>query len=290
MGVTIAPRTEQSLRPNEELLKRRPACREDGTNRDPDYASRQMSTDSDAQLTIDQLAQQTGMTVRNIRAHQSRGLLPPPEVRGRTGFYGAEHIARIELVRELQADGFNLELISRLLANAEGSSSEVLRFTRALHEPFADEEPQIVEVGDLAKRWGGGDPALLRRAEKLGLLRPLGDGRYEEVSPRLARAGSELAALGITTEQALDVASRLRRHADSAARTFVELFLDAVWKPFEEAGRPEERWAEVSDALERLRPLASESLLAIFQLAMSDAAEKGFGRELQKMRSGSKRR
>ena len=27
-------------------------------------------------LTIDQLAQQTGMTVRNIRAHQSRGLLP----------------------------------------------------------------------------------------------------------------------------------------------------------------------------------------------------------------------
>jgi DNA-binding transcriptional MerR regulator len=249
-----------------------------------------MSTDSDAQLTIDQLAQQTGMTVRNIRAHQSRGLLPPPEVRGRTGFYGPEHIARIELIRELQADGFNLELISRLLANAEGSSSEVLRFTRALHEPFADEEPQIVEVGELAKRWGGGDPALLRRAEKLGLLRPLGDGRYEEVSPRLARAGSELAALGISTEQALDVVSRLRRHADSAARTFVELFLDAVWKPFEEAGRPEERWAEVSDALERLRPLASESLLAIFQLAMSDAAEKGFGRELQKMRSGSKRR
>jgi DNA-binding transcriptional MerR regulator len=240
-----------------------------------------MSPDAEAQLTIDQLAQRTGMTVRNIRAHQSRGLLPPPEVRGRTGFYGPEHIARIELIRELQADGFNLELISRLLANAEGSSSEVLRFTRALHEPFADEEPQIVEVGD---------PALLRRAEKLGLLRPLGDGRYEEVSPRLARAGAELAALGITTEQALDVVSGLRRHADSQARIFVDLFLDAVWKPFEEAGRPEERWAEVSDALERLRPLASESVLAIFQLAMSDAAEKAFGRELQKLRSASKRR
>jgi DNA-binding transcriptional MerR regulator len=60
-------------------------------------------------LTIDELAQRTGMTVRNIRAHQSRGLLPPPEVRGRTGYYGAEHVARIELIRELQADGFNLE-------------------------------------------------------------------------------------------------------------------------------------------------------------------------------------
>ena len=33
----------------------------------------------DADLTIDQLAQRTGMTVRNLRAHQSRGLLLPPE-------------------------------------------------------------------------------------------------------------------------------------------------------------------------------------------------------------------
>lgn len=58
---------------------------------------------ADADLTIDQLAQRTGMTVRNLRAHQSRGLLPPPEVRARTGFYGVEHVARIELIKELQA-------------------------------------------------------------------------------------------------------------------------------------------------------------------------------------------
>jgi DNA-binding transcriptional MerR regulator len=249
-----------------------------------------MPDGGDSQLTIDQLAQRTGMTVRNLRAHQSRGLLPPPEVRGRTGYYGAEHVARVELIKELQADGYNLDLIRRLLQNAEGSSSEVLRFTRALHEPFADEEPQVVDGADLARRWGTDDVELLRRAEKLGLLRDLGDGRYEEVSPRLTRAGAELAALGVATERALDVVARLRRHADSAAKTFVELFLEAVWKPFEEAGRPEERWAEVSDALERLRPLASESMLAVFQMAMSDAAEKGFGREIQRMRSSSKRR
>ena len=36
-------------------------------------------------LTIDELAQRTGLTTRNIRAYQSRGLLPPPEVRVRTG-------------------------------------------------------------------------------------------------------------------------------------------------------------------------------------------------------------
>jgi hypothetical protein len=42
----------------------------------------------DGDLTIDELAQRTGMTVRNIRAHQSRGLLPPPEVRGARGTTG----------------------------------------------------------------------------------------------------------------------------------------------------------------------------------------------------------
>src|SRR4028118_1034394 len=61
-------------------------------------------------MTIDELARETGMTVRNLRAHQSRGLLPPPEVRGRTGYYGREHVDRVEPIKELQADGVTLQL------------------------------------------------------------------------------------------------------------------------------------------------------------------------------------
>jgi DNA-binding transcriptional MerR regulator len=235
---------------------------------------------TDDALTIDELARRTGMTVRNIRAHQSRGLLPPPHVRGRTGYYDPEHVARIELIRELQADGFNLESIRRLLEGAGGSSGEVLRFTRALRAPFEDEAPQVVSGDELGERWGAADPSLLAKAERLGLVRPLGDDKYEEPSPRLARASAELAALGVPPETALEVAARVRRHAEGVARAFVELFLDEVWKPFEQAGRPTERWPEVREALERLRPLAAESLLAIFQITMSEAVEDAFGREL----------
>jgi DNA-binding transcriptional MerR regulator len=235
---------------------------------------------TDDALTIDELARRTGMTVRNIRAHQSRGLLPPPDVRGRTGYYDFEHVARIELIRELQADGFNLESIRRLLEGAGGSSGEVLRFTRALRAPFEDEAPQVVSGDELGERWGAADPRLLAKAERLGLVRPLGDDKYEEPSPRLARASAELAALGVPPETALEVAARVRRHAEGVARAFVELFLDEVWKPFEQAGRPTERWPEVREALERLRPLAAESLLAIFQITMSEAVEDAFGREL----------
>ncbi len=243
-----------------------------------------------ADLTIDQLAQRTGMTVRNIRAHQSRGLLPPPEVRARTGFYGAEHVARIELIKELQADGLPLEVIKRMVEQTGGSDAALLRFTRGVREPFGTEEPQVVELEQLAEVFGP-DPALLAKAQRLGIVRPLGPGRFELVSPRLAEAGAELRALGIPGEEALDVVAKLRRLTDSAAKTFVALYLEAVWKPFDRDGRPEERWTEVHESMERLRPLAADAVLAVFTIAMGDAVEEAFGRELARaFGDGGKRR
>jgi DNA-binding transcriptional MerR regulator len=236
-----------------------------------------------AELTIDELAQRTGMTVRNIRAHQSRGLLPPPDVRGRTGYYGPEHVARLELVKEMQAQGFNLEAIRRLIEASPGASEEPLRFARAVAEPYLEETPEVVTAAELAERWGTSDPKLLRRATKLGFLRPLGDGRFEDVSPRLARAGAELHALGVPTDVALDLAAKVRRHADGVAETYVKLFIEQVWQPFEAAGAPEERWPEVRAALERLRPLAADTLLAVFAVAMADASDAAFGREIEKL-------
>ena len=79
-------------------------------------ATSQTDTDpagAEGGLTIEQLAAEVGMSVRNIRNHQSRGLLPAPEVRARVGYYDAEHVARLRLILDLQADGFNLAAIER---------------------------------------------------------------------------------------------------------------------------------------------------------------------------------
>jgi DNA-binding transcriptional MerR regulator len=243
-------------------------------------------------MTIDELARRTGMTVRNIRAHQSRGLVSAPEVRGRTGYYGDEHVARIELIREMQAEGLNLAAIRRMLEGAGDSSSEILDFTRALRAPFENEEPEILSVGEIAERWGADEdpaPETLARAEKLGVMRDLGEGRYEVISPRLMRAGGELAQLGVSPRVALDVVENVRRHAQGVSRTFIDLFIREIWEPFEAAGRPEEDWPKVVDALERLRPLASDALLAIFQVAMSEATEQAFARTLQRDRRDGER-
>src|ERR1700683_5862971 len=71
-----------------------------------------------AELTIEQLAGEVGMSVRNIRNHHSRGLLPAPEVRARVGYYSAEPVVRLGLILDLQADGFNLTAIERLLSGS----------------------------------------------------------------------------------------------------------------------------------------------------------------------------
>lgn len=243
--------------------------------------------DEDGHLTIDELARRIGMTVRNIRAHQSRGLLPAPEVRGRTGYYGPDHVARLELIKELQADGFNLDLIRRMLAGAGGSSKEVLRFKQALGRPFGSgEQPRQVDLLELAEEWGTTDVALLEKSVQVGLLRRREDGSFEQLSPRLAAHGRELARLGIPLERQLDIIGLVREHADRIAETYIELFLRAVWAPFEEAGQPAERWTEVQESLERLHPLAAESVVAVFGLAMSSAVEAEFGRQATRLWGG----
>lgn len=238
-------------------------------------------TDERERLTIEELAARTGMTVRNIRAHQSRGLLPAPEIRGRTGFYGAEHVTRLELISEMQADGFNLRAIKRLVDVSDGSGEELLGFKRALMAPFEQESPEFIEQSDLNERWGRLDGKLLAKAQRLGLLRPLGEGRFEVPSPTLYRAGEELLALGVEPRTVLAIAEQVVRRAEAVSKDFIELFLEAVWKPFVEAGRPEEEWPRVREALERLRPLASEAVLATFQRAMTQGVERAFGRELE---------
>ena len=233
-------------------------------------------------MTIRELAERTGMTVRNIRAHQTRGLLPPPVVRGRTGYYNEEHVARIELTKEMQADGLNLEAIRRVLDSGDGSASAIFDFTRALRAPFEDEAPEIFEAEELAAIWGGEvDPDLIRRGEALGVFRALPGGRIEAISPRLLRAAAELAKLGIGPEGTIDTAEKLRKHADGVARVFVELFVHEIWEPFDRAGRPERDWPRMSEALERMRPLAAGALLATFQIAMGEAIERQSERTLR---------
>src|ERR1035437_7244996 len=105
-------------------------------------------------LTVEQLAAEVGMSVRNIRNHHTRGLLPPPEVRARVGYYNAEHVARLRLILDLQADGFNLTAIERLLSGSDGLAERLLGLRRAVTTPFEAEAPEMITAAALLDRFG----------------------------------------------------------------------------------------------------------------------------------------
>jgi DNA-binding transcriptional MerR regulator len=98
-----------------------------------------MTPPAEERLTIGELAAAAGMTVRNVRNHQARGLIGPPRLEARTGYYGAEHLERLQLIRAMQAEGFNLEAIRCLLGGAA--------------------EPPPVAAADLAERCGVSEAA-----------------------------------------------------------------------------------------------------------------------------------
>jgi DNA-binding transcriptional MerR regulator len=236
----------------------------------------------EADLTVEQLAYETGMSVRNIRNHQSRGLLPPPEVRARVGYYGPEHVARLRLIQEMQGEGFKLSAISRLIGEHGADADRFVGLRQAVTAPFATEAPEVYDRAELVEKFGADDDRLIEKAKKLGLLVDIGDQRYEAPSPALIRAAEEVLAMGIELPAALAAIEKLSRNAQSSARTFVELFVDKVWKPFDDAGRPEEGWEEIIDAIGRLRPLAFDALNATFRLTLTAEIEKTFGEVLER--------
>lgn len=242
-----------------------------------------MTAQASGELTIDELARESGMTARNIRAHQSRGLLPPPAVRARTGFYGPEHLARIRLIQDMQAQGFNLKAIERLLALGAGGGSEgALEFERALLQPFGSEQAEVVSEEDLSSTFG--DPVdrdLLASAEEIGAIRAVGEGMWEVPSPTLLRAAGELTELGIPLKHALAVGDAILKHTSAIAREFVRLFVQDVLDPLRAGGEiGEADLVAAGEAVQRLRPLASEAVMASFAQVMTRAVEDQIEKEL----------
>jgi DNA-binding transcriptional MerR regulator len=222
-------------------------------------------------LTIDELARETGLTVRNVRSHNARGLLPPPEVRGRTGFYGPEHVERLRLIRRLQGEGLKLDGIKRLLADP-GDRLLALKKAGEEREPSA-----IVDAAELRARLNlqPGDEAfeLLGRAIELGILVARGDGSFDVPSPALLAAAEEVVTRGISLDHALDLIDRVTTQSRAISREFVQLFLDDLWKPFQDAGMPDERWDELAESIEHVRPLAAKALLAVFRRTLDEEVD-----------------
>src|SRR5207248_635040 len=105
--------------------------------------------------------------------HQARGLLAPPEVRMRVGYYGPEHVAALRLIRDLQDEGFNLGGIKRLLDDTHGTAQRLLRVRQSLNASNKKGPTETLTAVELGRRFqldAAEGRTLLAKALKLGVL------------------------------------------------------------------------------------------------------------------------
>ena len=220
------------------------------------------------ELRIDELARQGGTTVRNVRAYQDRGLLPPPRRQGRVGFYGPEHLARLRLISALLERGYTLANIGELVAAWEQGQDlgHLLGFETALMTSWNEESSAYFSIDDLTEMFGALDADALAEAEKMDLLVRSGDG-FTSSRPETVRGAAELVRGGVPLHAVLALGGQLAAAADDIARGFVGVVVDYIVEP-----RPVPLAGTDLDAVagmvDRLRPLARSAVVAEVGYAM----------------------
>ncbi|MEV4671849.1 MerR family transcriptional regulator [Actinomadura geliboluensis] len=225
------------------------------------------------ELTVDELASRAGVTVRTVRFYAGRGLLPPPRLRGRTGLYGPDHLARLELVRELQSLGLTLASIEKHLKKIPlDAPAEDLALQRALLSPWAPERPEDLDRHELDRRAGRHlDDATIKRLAALGVVEQVSEDVVRVVSPALLGISAELAALPMPLDTLIASHEAVDRHTTALAAELQQVFQDTVVRPYREGGRAPQEREQLMEMAGKLKPLMIQSLVTSFQRAVDKA-------------------
>lgn len=224
-------------------------------------------------MTVDELAARTGLTVRTVRFYVSEGLLPPPVRRGRVAFYDSRHRMRVDLIRSLQEHGYTLAAIQRALERIPPDAPPATYGVQAaVLAPWLPEHTEELDRAGLDRR--AGRPVT---DEEIGNLVQLGaltriDERTFRVSPTMLGHALELTRLPVPASVMQDSASIIDEHASAVAEGLTQVFVKAIWEPYRRGEIADE---EVVAMLTRLRPLAVHGLVSAFVRAADHAARRG---------------
>jgi DNA-binding transcriptional MerR regulator len=231
-----------------------------------------------SEYRLDELARRAGVASTTVRLYQTKGLLAPPRLEGRTGWYDDSHLSRLRLIARLQAEGYSLAGIANLLEQWEQGRSldAVIGVEAELDALLGDVHAIVLDPVELLERFPDRPitPDLLQRAASLGLAQPTDDGKIRVADRRFLETGAALAHLGIPLDVILDEWEALVVHTDDIAARFVGLFethlAPADWR----AGLDTERARELAQTLARLQATARQVLAAAL-----DASIARLGRE-----------
>lgn len=236
------------------------------------------------EMTIDQLAAAVRMSVRNVRAYAGKGLIQPPRLVGRTGYYSRQHVDRLLLIRDLLDRGYTLKSIQEGLAKSPGvSATHALELLKVLDDPRAPQEPERMHATELARMAGvDHDPEFIDRLADLGLVVRRGE-ELDLVEPAIVRAGAQAVAMGLSRDSVVALLPFIAGHLAEVSARFVQEVREQVWQPFTEAGFPEEQWPQMLELIETLLPVAGQAVVAVFRRELNKAIDEALGEELERL-------
>lgn len=230
-----------------------------------------------AEYRINDLAEASGVSVRNIRVYQDRGLLPPPTIRGRTGWYTEDHLVRLNLISRMLERGYTFATISELLHAAHyGMKVEhVLRGTPPKGGRFRNfKRAATITFTELRKSLNASERSIAL-SQKLGLL--VKDGAHYAVkNPEVLEGAEVLVKSGIDIDVLLDRFVRVQGDLEDAARSFVSIITDKyVNENLPDLG--EDTISKVADLIQTVRPMAHEIVETTFRKALDDEITRAIG-------------
>jgi DNA-binding transcriptional MerR regulator len=236
--------------------------------------------DGQVSYRVDALAELTGISVRNIREYQDRGLLLPPRREGRIALYDDEHVVRLRLIERLLERGYTIAVIRDLLeAWSQGRNLEqVLGLESVVSEPWTADTAATVTIFELRRMFGWQlTPAIIRRAVRLDVLRPTGIRTWDVPSLELLTAGKDLVAAGIPLRTVLDVIERVAGELDRPAERLIEMVFDHVFPADVPGGLPPgPELQRLTDTVSRLRPHAVRAIDALVAKSLVRAVDQRF--------------
>jgi DNA-binding transcriptional MerR regulator len=222
-------------------------------------------------MPIEELSRRSGVTVRNLRELQTRGLLEPPELEGRKGRYTKRHLARVTLVRNLQERGYSIAAIADLLEKWKGSIGPlgIMNFEDgvAAEGVSADRRLDQAEVFALIPELRS-DAKLLAQAISVELVCTGADGLLYAPSAELLETARALADTGLPLSVQLADLRVLRKEVELMVRRFRSRFQEHVIAKLERQGMPASAMEELGTRLAHLRPAVVRGVAIVLSAAM----------------------
>jgi DNA-binding transcriptional MerR regulator len=227
-------------------------------------------------MALDELTKRVGMSVRTVRFYTTKGLVPPPIRRGRSGYYSPDHVSRLELVRELQAHGFTLSAIEKYVARIpEDATPETIALHRTLLAPWLAELPETVSRRELTRRAGRRlTEDELDTLNALGIVFPTKQGKFQIAVAQL-NVGVALLDLGMPHDAALAAHEIITAHGRAVADELTDLFRTKVWPAYKEGGATAD---QLRTLVEKFKPVSVAALVTAYESAVNETKRESVAR------------